>query len=342
MPPENEVFHDATVEDAVKSLIVPKVSVKATEEPVKKAPEKPAEEEQEEQEEQEEEQEDTSEEEELDLEETDDASEEEEEGVLPLEKHKLKVKVDGEEVEVSVAELRDAYSGNKAIDKRLQQATEKNRALDEGGAALINMHQVAINKLTQIDEVLKAFAEPKINWEELRAKDPLQYAIKRDEVREAAEKRRTVQGQIEQYNKDQAALYEQRKNRYLGDQAEILVSKVPELADRETGPAYMGRLVKTAEYYGYTAAEVNGVMDHRAMLVLQDAMKYRGAVARSAAKKKTTPVKLVKTIQTTNSKPVMQEGKKKQLEAIKRARMTGKPEDVASLLIVKRPKVAGR
>lgn len=56
---------------------------------------------------------------------------------------------------------------------------------------------------------------------------------------------------------------------------EALIKALPILKDPVKGPEAWNTLVRGAEQYGFTADEVNGLIDHRMPLVLRDALAYR-------------------------------------------------------------------
>lgn len=253
----------------------------------------------------------------------------------------VEVTVDGQKVLVPAKELKSSYSGKAYIDKQIQEASTARKAAEERANQVIAMGQQTLGKLQQLDNVLKAVAEPNIDWEKLKAENPQEYILRREEVREAQEQRQRLAAEAQQIQHQQQILYQEAEQRYLTDQAQALMAKLPELAHPEKGKSLMESFVRGAkDFYGYSAEEVGGVKDHRAMLVLNDAIKYRQLLARKAEMKTKAEAAPVKTmIRPTASKPVRPavDVVKRQEKVIEKARATGKPEDVALTMLAPRP-----
>jgi len=242
------------------------------------------------------------------------------------------VRIDGQVSKVTLKQLRDSYSGEKFIEKRIQQATEAKTAAEQQAVQLYNYNQQQVARLQQLDKVLSDFAQPNIDWERLKQADPLQFALKREEMREMQDKQNRVRAEIDRVNAEQEQLYSQATENYLKDQADLLVSKLPDMSDPIKAKALMGRFTSAAIEYGFTEQELQGVMDHRALMVLHDAAKYRELVKRKAGN--VSSVGPTKTMRTQNSKPASNTSKQREEATLKRAQSTGRPEDVAMTLLM--------
>jgi hypothetical protein len=258
----------------------------------------------------------------------------------------IEVKVDGKAHTVKFKELRDNYSGEKAIQARLQKASETQKAAEARAAELYQTQQAQLQRLTALDNVLKTVAAPQqVDWAALKAQDPLQYALKREEFRDWQDKQAQVQAEIARVNAEQAKLQADANSKYLDDQAAQLVAKLPAMADPSKAADLMGKLTKVAKEYGYSEADVASVMDHRAYLVLNDALKYRELVAKKKAtqSKVEQPKATVKVMKVGAARTAPSQAKQQQDAILNKARQTGSPEDVAmTLLMAKKPAQARR
>jgi len=249
----------------------------------------------------------------------------------------IDVVVDGEEKKVKLKELKANYSGEKVIEKRLQEATEaKTYAIHNGQQLYIALEAEAV-RLAKIDEVLQKVVEPEINWEELRRTNPARYLLERDRQREAQEKQSVVNHERTQIAQRQQALIQKATEEYTLTQARELVTKIPEFAKpTEAGPM-MAKLTTAAREYGYSPEEVGAVMDHRAMLVLRDAMRYQEMVGqKKELTKKAAPSTTL--LRPSASKPKSEPSTARKLQdALRRkAIASGRPEDVAATLLMRR------
>lgn len=93
---------------------------------------------------------------------------------------------------------------------------------------------------------------------------------------------------------------EQQRNQ----EAQRLVDAAPEFRDRKVYDQFWSDAVDVMGGYGFTAAELQGAMDHRIYLVMRDIVKYRKAL-------KSAP----KVAQDVQQKPVLRPGKRMDAKA---------------------------
>lgn len=254
----------------------------------------------------------------------------------------VSVTVDGEDKEVTLADLKRAFSGEGAIEKRLQLATETKKQAESLRV------QVEQELNTGRQNLVKAFSafeslmfQPQISQPDpaLRQTNPTQYLIQMEAWREEQDglqqKRSKVQQAITLFQQQEAQQQEQMRV----EVAQKLVEAMPALRDPVKGPALQKMMVEGAHAYGFTDADIAGILDHRMYLALADLAAYR----RLKAKGQSTPVKPQKAA------PVMRPGATKavhaatavarqQKAALETARRTGRVEDVAATLLVRKPK----
>jgi hypothetical protein len=124
---------------------------------------------------------------------------------------------------------------------------------------------------------------------------------------------------------------------YSNDQAKELITKIPEFSKPEQAGPYMTKLTTAASVYGYTPQEVGAVMDHRAMLVLRDAMLYQEMVGkRKEVKPVPSKTSLLRPSPAKAASSPASKAKKIQEAQLRKARATGKAEDVAATLLMRK------
>ncbi|RPJ29565.1 MAG: hypothetical protein EHM33_00425 [Chloroflexi bacterium] len=246
----------------------------------------------------------------------------------------VEVTVDGKPVEVSLKELKKTFSGNKFVEQNITKAVETRKHVEAQAYSLYQSNQQAMAKLQQIDAVLSTVTEPQIDWVKLKATDPQGYILKKEEVRDAQDRQYAVQMEIQRVQEEQAQLQADAQSRYLSDQADALAAKLPEMRDPRKAPELMGKFTDAAAYYGYTKQELGQVMDHRALLVLNDAAKYR-ALVKKQRDSANTPVEKKLMLRPSAAKPAVQATRRLDKNALARAQRTGRAEDVAATLLVR-------
>jgi hypothetical protein len=256
-----------------------------------------------------------------------------------LDEYLVEVVVDGKTVDVPLKDLKKSYSGNEFIEKNIQQAVEVRKEVETQAYALYDANKQTVEKLQRLDSILNTYTQPDIDWQKLKTTDPQAYVLKREEVREAQEKQTLVQQELNKVNQQQAWLEGQAKQKYLTEQAYALAEKVPDLRDPEKAKVVMGRLEKAAGVYGYTPEEMAMVMDHRALLVLKDAaemQEIRAARAKIKEPGLKPPEQKKVLMRPKAGTATTQSSRRLETELRNRAIKSGKPEDVAATLLVRK------
>ena len=207
---------------------------------------------------------------------------------------KFTVKVDGEEVEVTLEDLKRSYSGQGKIQKGMQEAAEARKQA-------IQMQQQMAQAAQQITAMYQQvqqqgfMAPPKEPSRELFDSDPIGYMeakMQYDDQLKAFNEQQGQMTQLQQYEQQQRMAQQQQM---LQSEVEALKQKIPELSNPEQAGKFREDLVNTAsEFYGFSPQDLSGVTDHRALLVLRDAMMYRkGQKARSKVDEKASKARPV-------------------------------------------------
>ena len=257
-----------------------------------------------------------------------------------LDEYVVDVTVDGKVQEVALKDLKKAYSGNKYIESNIQKAVESRKAADEQARQLFDVNSQTLERLKILDSVIENNT-PKVDWAKLKAEDPGEYLLKREEMRELQDKQIRVRAEVERLNAEQVDIQAHAQRQYLEGQAAELVKSLPALGDPKQAPVLMGSMTEAAvQYYGYTKDEVDAIVDKRAMLLLHDAMQYRKGLADKATPKvdaTADPETRKVLIRPVGSQGAQQSAQRKlDLSIINRARASGKPDDVAATLLVRR------
>lgn len=194
-------------------------------------------------------------------------SEEEGEAEPAAEEPTYTVPVNGEEVSVTLSELLAGYSRQADYTRKTQAAAEIRKAAEaEVNAARAERAQYA-EKLVRVNALLEQ-SMPTPPDPALRAEDPSEWAARTLEYDREMQKRQALRQEQEElvarhYAEIQAA------------ETQKLREAVPEWSDAKVYEADKTAMVATAEAYGFTIDHLNAVTDHRLMLMLRDAAKYR-------------------------------------------------------------------
>jgi hypothetical protein len=254
----------------------------------------------------------------------------------------IPVTVDGEGREVTLADLKRAYSGEGAIEKRLQVATETKKQAEslkvQVEQELNSGRQNLVKAFTAFESLMFQSQVPQPN-PALQQTNPTQYLIQlenwRAEQGELQEKRSKVQQAVSLFQQQEAEQLNQMK----ANAAHRLVEAMPVLRDPVKGPEIQRMMVDAARAYQFNDAELSDIVDHRMYLVLADAAAYRQLKAKGqAAPQKQTKATVTMRPGTSKTVAAASSIARNQKAALETARKSGRVEDIAATMLVRKPK----
>ena len=238
------------------------------------------------------------------------------------------VKVDGEEFEVTLDELRNGYQRQADYTRKSQSLAEQRKAYEANLQAVQNERQQYAQVLEQMSQnqnyELQRFEN--IDWKELKDDDPMEYMEKRLEYQEAKDR-------VTQLNNERARVQQQSQQEFnelvtqkVQREAELLAKALPEYS--EPGSTLKTDLRNYALSLGFPANEIDSITDHRVVLVLHKAMLQDNA-AKGVKKVKVAP-KVVKS-----GTPQTKSQRVKKVAQVKRERLskTGHARDAADVFL---------
>ena len=258
-------------------------------------------------------------------EETDEDDAEDEDQEQP---QRLKVKVDGQDVEVTLDDLKRSYSGQAYIQQRMQEVANGKKEVEAVYQALAEERAKVAQFVNQIQQG-GIPQPPKMPDQELARKDPMKYNAELGRYMQERDQYDQFMSQTQALTAQQSEAQERARQAYLAQQAEYLKQVIPEFADPDKGGQLRQRLVQVGTEYGFSQDELGGITDARAVQVLNDARRWRELQASKgqATQKADKARPVVKPgAKKTNSK-VNQRDKAKQ-----RLKQTGRIDDAIDLL----------
>jgi hypothetical protein len=308
---------DGTIESAISSLLQPEEVEEVVEEDTEEAAEL-------EDSEEEPEGEDAEEEE---VEEEDDEDADEAEESTP---ELYTVKVDGKEEQVSLDDLKRGYSGQQYVQKGMQEAANLRKQAELVYQALMNERAMVAQAIQ--GGIPQPPAEPS---KEMFESDPIGFMEAKlkydDQLKEYNER----MSQFQQIAEQQSQAQQAAQRAYLEREMETLKQVVPEFADPQKASQVRDRLVTMGqEIYGYEPNEISAVMDHRAIRVLNDAIKYQELMSgKKQAERKAKP-KPKRTVRAGAKKTASNANAERQTR--QKLKKSGNINDALSLILNER------
>lgn len=241
------------------------------------------------------------------------------------------VKVDGKEERVTLEDLKRGYSGQKYVQKGMQEVAANRKQTEEVYSALLAERQQLVEMYQQMQQG-QFLSKPTPPSDDLLSDDPIGYIEQKARYDKAMEQYNQQQGKMSQIMQQSEQARERAVQAYLQQEMQSLANVIPDFGDAQKATKLKGKLLDGGQnFYGYTEEEIGSIMDHRAIRVLNDAIKYREIVAgKSKAEQKAKGAKPVirpgaKKVQNTNVK-AMERRKAK-------FKTSGRIEDALALIV---------
>ena len=265
---------------------------------------------------------------EYELDESDDADNVTEESDGDKQPQSYTVKVDGVDKTVTLDDLTRSYSGQAYIQKGMQETAEGRKQFQTDIAAF-QADQKRFSDAVQKLQSEGMIAQPQRPDATLLDTDPIGYMRAQARYENEVADYTAQQTQLTETSNRAREYQNQQTQAELQTQAARLVELIPDFADPEKATALKSRLVEVGQSaYGYSAEELQGLTDARAVSVLNDAMRWR-ELQSGTAKAKTT-AKPQKSVKPTGRRTQSQSAARdKQLA---QARQSGSDDDFLALM----------
>ena len=181
------------------------------------------------------------------------------------------VKVQGQEIEVSLDELKAGYSRDSDYRQKTHNLGIEKRELDSQRESLRQTYDTRLSELNELIATADATVRQEQGSEDLQKlweEDPtaaarLDYQMRQrnrqlDDVRNKAREAQTKQ-------------YED----FLNTQRELAAQKIPEYNDPNKADQFKVNMRNSLRSYGFNDQEIGQLADHRFLMVARDAMSYK-------------------------------------------------------------------
>lgn len=218
---------------------------------------------------------------------------------------RFSVKVDGADVEVTLEELTQSFSGQKYIQKGMQEAAAAKKQAETVFVAL-QQEQARIAELYKTMQEGGVVQSPQAPDLRMAHEDPIGYIAAKAEYDAKKQVFDAQQVELSQVTQAQTQAQQQAMSAYMEEQKLVLNREIPDFADPVKGKQVMSDLRSTGQSYGFSEAEIGGITDARTVKVLHDAMQWRrlkeGKAAVGEKVKKARPMTKPKAPRKVNKK----------------------------------------
>lgn len=247
----------------------------------------------------------------------------------------VKVKVDGEELEVTLAELRNGYSRTADYTRKATALANERKSFQAEAEAIRNERAQYAQLLPALQQQLQQQAEAEPNWDTLYDEDPIEAARLERHWRKSREERTQKQAAIaaeqQRLAREQANEQQRAMAAFVEAERAKLPEVIPEWKDQGTMAKEAKELREWAVSQGLTEQEINSLSQAAHIALVRKAMLYDKG-RRNVEQAKQQPKKVAKIVRPGTSGTQVKPGSVDVKRASQRLARTGRISDAAALL----------
>ena len=238
------------------------------------------------------------------------------------------VKVAGQEFNVTLDELRNGYSRDADYRRKTEDLAYDKKQFQTESEKQRQDYSTKLGELNQMMSVAQQQLNAEINsadLEKLYEEDPTEAARIEHRLKKKQEKLNLAMEKTQSEQKKQF-------DGFLQDQQRKLVQKMPEFSNPEKASQLKSSMKNTLNSYGFNDQEIAQVYDHRIVMLVNDAMKFRSMqkAKPNMAKKISKPGKVFSSGVKQTKADINLKARKDKLS---RLRKSGSTKDAASIFL---------
>ena len=238
------------------------------------------------------------------------------------------VKIQGQELEVTLDELKAGYSRDSDYRQKTHSLGMEKRDLETQKESLRQSYDTRLAELNELIATADATVRQRQGSEDLQKlyeEDPttaakLDFQLRQENRQLEEVKARARDAQAKQYEE------------FLATQKELAATKIPEFADPNKADQFKINMRNSLRNYGFNDQEIGSLADHRFLMVAKDAMSYQAIKDKRpiVAKKVANAPKVVKA---GTAKSSTSSGREVIRNKIGKVRKSGSINDASSAIL---------
>jgi hypothetical protein len=238
-----------------------------------------------------------------------------------------RVKVQGQELEVSLDELKAGYSRDSDYRQKTHSLGMEKRDLENQKNSLRQTYDTRLSELNDLISTANQFVEQKQGGQDLAKlyqEDPTEAAKLDFQLRQERQHIESLKATAREAQNKQ---YES----YLETQKELAATKIPEFSDPNKADSFKLNMRNSLRSYGFNDQEIGSLADHRFLMVAKDAMSFQSQKdKRPIVSKKVANAP--KVLKAGVAKSNVSSGREEVRNKIKTLRKTGHIRDAQSAI----------
>jgi len=182
-----------------------------------------------------------------------------------------RVKVQGQELEVSLDELKAGYSRDSDYRQKTHSLGLEKKDLEAQKSSLRQNYDTRLSELNDMIATAEGFNRQQQGSKDLQKlydEDPTSAAKLDYQLREQ-------QRQIDGMKSKAHEANQKQYNEYLDVQKQLASAKIPEYSDPNKADQFKTDMRSSLRGYGFNDGEIGNLADHRFLMVVRDAMSYK-------------------------------------------------------------------
>ena len=182
-----------------------------------------------------------------------------------------RVKVSGQELEVTLDELKAGYSRDSDYRQKTHSLGLEKRDLETQKTSLRQSYDTRLSELNDLIATADATVRQQQGSEDLQKlydEDPTAAARLDYQLRQQNR-------QLEEVRSKAKEAQQSQYNEFLNTQRELAATKIPEFADPNKADTFKVNMRNSLRNYGFNDSEIGSLADHRFLMVAKDAMSYQ-------------------------------------------------------------------
>jgi len=182
-----------------------------------------------------------------------------------------RVKVSGQELEVTLDELKAGYSRDSDYRQKTHSLGLEKRDLETQKTSLRQSYDTRLSELNDLIATADATVRQQQGSEDLQKlydEDPTAAARLDYQLRQQNR-------QLEEVRSKAKEAQQTQYNEFLNTQRELAATKIPEFADPNKADTFKVNMRNSLRNYGFNDSEIGSLADHRFLMVAKDAMSYQ-------------------------------------------------------------------
>ena len=182
-----------------------------------------------------------------------------------------RIKVSGQELEVSLDELKAGYSRDSDYRQKTHTLGLEKKDLESEKGSLRQTYDSRLSELNDMISTADSYIRQQQGSKDLQRlydEDPTSAARLDYQLREQ-------QRQIDGMKSKAYEANQKQYNEYLDAQRQLAAATIPEYSDPNKTDQFKTNMRTTLRGYGFNDGEIGSLADHRFLMVIKDAMSYK-------------------------------------------------------------------